>query len=144
MRLKLTPTTLKQLCKFPYCGNEDCRHLKYRQPDQDWTWMCPAFEDLRSIIEEFVYDKQKAVLVLPDWPEECSLKLAMAQSTAKYYYKRERNVLPERYNKWGYWAILMDGSKNVQMPIPYPAEKKTKTTSRKRRWRRKYKATKIC
>ena len=68
----------------------------------------------------------------------------MVHSNAKYYYKREINVLPERNDQWGYWEILVDGAKVVEMPIPYPAEKKTKTTSRKRRWRRKYKATKIC
>ena len=68
----------------------------------------------------------------------------MAQSTVKYYYKMERNVLPERNDKWGYWAILIDGSKNIEIPGPFPPEKKTKTISRRRRWRRKYKATKIC
>ena len=44
----------------------------------------------------------------------------------------------------GYWAILGDGAKDIEMPVPFPAEKKTKTKSCKRRWRRKYKATKIC
>ena len=81
-------------------------------------------------------------VIIPDMPNQKWFQTAMAYSSKKYHYGDDRNVPRDvSQHKSGYWAVVVNGELETN---PYQSTgKRLRTKTAERRWRRKYKSTRI-
>jgi hypothetical protein len=124
----------------PNCGNAHCRH---RRDIRGRPFPLAPLEDvLEFYLKQVTEQGMSMAVIIPDMPNQKWFQTAMAYSSKTYHYGPDRNVLRDvSQHKSGYWAVLVNGELE---PNPYQSTgKRLRTKTAERRWRRKFKSTRI-
>ena len=117
-------------------------------------WMNPPYSLLYSVIPKLIQDEGRAILLVPHWPSELWLHFIMEYVVKRYFYPAGRRIFqdtgPTRWPVWALWAECFD--KCNKFTLGHPLEMKNvteepsklRTKAATRRWRRRWKAYKVC